>query len=47
MEPERVQIVEKIPGANDQLAVLNRKRPDQAGVFAINLMASPALERPV
>lgn len=41
MEPERVQIVEKIPGANDQLAVLIRKRLDQAGVFSINLMASP------
>ena len=41
MKPERVMVVEKIMGANDQLAVLNRKRLDQAGVFSINLMASP------
>ncbi len=41
MKPERVMVVEKIMGANDQLAVLNRKRLDQAVVFAINLMASP------
>jgi len=41
MKPERVMVVEKIMGANDQLAVLNRIRLDQARVFSINLMASP------
>jgi len=38
---KKVQIVEKILGANDQLAAQNRSMLDQAGVFAINLMASP------
>lgn len=38
---KKVQIVEKILGANDQLAAQNRSVLDQAGVFAINLMASP------
>lgn len=41
MKPERVSIVEKILGANDQLAVLNRVKLDQYGIFSINLMASP------
>jgi hydrogenase nickel incorporation protein HypB len=41
MKPERVLIVEKILGANDQLAVLNRAKLYQAGVFSINLIASP------
>jgi hydrogenase nickel incorporation protein HypB len=41
MKPERVAIVEKILGANDQLAVLNRANLDQFGIFSINLMASP------
>lgn len=41
MKPERVAIVEKILGANDQLAVLNRAKLDQYGIFSINLMASP------
>jgi hydrogenase nickel incorporation protein HypB len=40
MKLERVTIVEKILGANDQLAVLNRSKLDQAGVFSINLMTS-------
>ena len=34
-------VVEKIMGANDQLAVLNRANLDQHGIFSINLMASP------
>lgn len=38
---ERVQVVEKILSANDRLAVENRSRLDEAGVFALNLMASP------
>lgn len=38
---ERVLVVEEIMGANQQLAAENRARLNQAGVFAINLMASP------
>ncbi len=37
----RVPVVEQILSANDQLAESNRARLDTAGVFAINLMASP------
>lgn len=38
---KRIQVVEQILGANDQLAEENRKRLNSAGVFALNLMASP------
>jgi hydrogenase nickel incorporation protein HypB len=38
---KRIQVVEKILSANDQLAMENRRRLDAAGVFALNLMASP------
>jgi hydrogenase nickel incorporation protein HypB len=38
---ERIRIVEDIMGANDRLATQNRADLDAAGVFAINLMASP------
>jgi hydrogenase nickel incorporation protein HypB len=38
---QRIPVVENIMGANDRLAQDNRARIDQAGVFAINLMASP------
>jgi hydrogenase nickel incorporation protein HypB len=41
MISQRVQVVEKIFSANDALAEQNRARLDQAGVFSINLMASP------
>ena len=41
MVSQRVQVVEKILSANDALAEQNRARLDRAGVFAINLMASP------
>lgn len=37
----RVEVVEKILSANDQLAVENRHKLDEAGVFAMNMMASP------
>jgi hydrogenase nickel incorporation protein HypB len=37
----RVPVVEQILSANDQLAAVNRERLDAAGVFAINVMASP------
>jgi hydrogenase nickel incorporation protein HypB len=37
----RVSVVENILSANDRLAAENRQRLDQAGVFAINIMASP------
>lgn len=39
--PQRVSVVENILNANDRLAQENRARLDAAGVFAINLMASP------
>ncbi len=41
MNTLRVPVVEKILNANDQLAEQNRARLDQAGVFGINMMASP------
>lgn len=37
----RVSVVEDILSANDQLAASNRERLDRAGIFAVNLMASP------
>ena len=37
----RVPVVEQILSANDQLAAVNRAQLDAAGVFAINVMASP------
>lgn len=37
----RVEVVERIFGANDRLAAANRDRLDRAGVLAVNLMASP------
>ncbi len=41
MTTQRVAIVEKILSANDQLADQNRQRLDEAGVFGLNIMASP------
>lgn len=38
---QRIPVVEKILSANDRLAEENRQRLDEAGVYAINLMASP------
>ena len=38
---QRVSIVENILNANDRLAQENRQRLDAAGVFSLNLMASP------
>ena len=37
----RIPIVEKILSANDRLAAENRARFDAAGIFTINIMASP------
>jgi hydrogenase nickel incorporation protein HypB len=37
----RIAVVEKIMGANEELARLNRARLDTASVFSLNLMASP------
>ncbi|MCC7360568.1 MAG: hydrogenase nickel incorporation protein HypB [Anaerolineales bacterium] len=37
----RVRVVEKVLSANDRLAEANRARLDAAGLFAINLLASP------
>lgn len=41
MTVNRVQVVENIMNANDQVAQINRQMLDQAGAFSINLMASP------
>ncbi len=41
MSTSRVQIVEKIFNANDQLAANNRQLLDEKHVFGINMMASP------
>lgn len=38
---QRVPVVERIMNANDQVAGINRRCLDEAGVFAVNLMASP------
>jgi hydrogenase nickel incorporation protein HypB len=38
---QRINIVEHIMSANDQLAAENRAKLDAAGVYAINIMASP------
>jgi hydrogenase nickel incorporation protein HypB len=37
----RIPVVEKILGANEELARLNRARLDAASLFSLNLMASP------
>ena len=38
---QRIPVVERILSANDKLAEENRSRLEAAGVFALNLMASP------
>jgi hydrogenase nickel incorporation protein HypB len=38
---ERIPVVEKIMSANDRLAVENRATLNEAGIFSLNLMASP------
>lgn len=37
----RIPVIEKILSANEQLALENRALLDQAGVYSLNLMASP------
>jgi hydrogenase nickel incorporation protein HypB len=39
--PKRVEVIEKILSANEELAEENRSVFDRAGLFAMNLMASP------
>ena len=39
--PQNIPIVENIMNANDKLAQSNRARIDAAGVFSINILASP------
>jgi hydrogenase nickel incorporation protein HypB len=39
--PQRIPVVENILSANDRLAAGNRQVLDQAGIFSLNLMASP------
>ena len=41
MTSKTVPVVEKIMDANDQVAAENRRILDQAGVFGLNMMASP------
>ena len=41
MPVNRIPVIEKIMSANDQLASQNQALLDHAGVYAINLMASP------
>lgn len=38
---QTIPVVENIMNANEQLAAQNRTRLDKAGVFALNIMASP------
>jgi hydrogenase nickel incorporation protein HypB len=38
---QRIPVIEKILSANDRLAEENRIRLDQAGVYSLNIMASP------
>jgi len=38
---QRVAVVERITKVNDQLAEINRSRLEAAGVFGLNIMASP------
>ncbi|NUM44386.1 MAG: hydrogenase nickel incorporation protein HypB [Anaerolineales bacterium] len=38
---QKIPIVEKILSANDRLAEMNRQKIEEAGVFSLNLMASP------
>ncbi len=41
MTENRIKIVENILNANDQLAIKNKKRIEDANAYSINLMASP------
>lgn len=41
MITKRITVVENILSANDQLAAENRRRLDEVGIFALNMMASP------
>lgn len=38
---QRIPVIEKILSANDRLALENRAKFDAAGIFTINIMASP------
>ncbi len=38
---EQVPVMERILSANDRVALANRKRLDEAGIAAVNVMASP------
>jgi hydrogenase nickel incorporation protein HypB len=41
MTEKRVPVVERVLSANDRIAVENRARLDAAGIFGLNVMASP------
>lgn len=38
---KNISVVEKVHSANDQLALENQQQLDQAGLFSLNIMASP------
>jgi hydrogenase nickel incorporation protein HypB len=38
---KRVSVIENILGANDRIALDNRHKLEEAGVFSVNIMASP------
>jgi len=38
---KNISVVEKVHSANDQLAIENKQQLDQAGLFSLNIMASP------
>lgn len=38
---KRISVIENILSANDRIALDNRQKLDNAGVFAVNMMASP------
>lgn len=41
MQKQSVPIIVNVMSANDQIATLNRRQLDRAGVIAVNIMASP------
>lgn len=41
MHTKTISVVENILSANDQIAAMNRRQLDDAGVIALNIMASP------
>ena len=44
---QRVEVVANLLSANDRLAAANRACLDEAGLFAINVLAWPAPAKPL